>query len=150
MNAPSNLDRRPSRPSARRCARLRPARRAPAEQFANWLPYSAYLAPKIFVNRDSMGVMLELMPQSGADERMAEVLVSLYANCPPGTGIQFHLFGSAPGAQPSCATTPTCGSRTPIRPSRPRQWAARPATGTCSGSSPASASATCCRARRSR
>ena len=25
---------------------------------------------------------------------MAEVLVSLYANCPPGTGIQFHLFGS--------------------------------------------------------
>ena len=67
----------------------------PAEQFANWLPYSAYLAPeKIFVNRDSMGVMLELMPQSGADERMAEVLVSLYANCPPGTGIQFHLFGS--------------------------------------------------------
>ena len=67
----------------------------PAEQFANWLPYSAYLAAeKIFVNRDSMGVMLELMPQSGADERMAEVLVSLYANCPPGTGIQFHLFGS--------------------------------------------------------
>jgi conjugal transfer ATP-binding protein TraC len=67
----------------------------PAEQFANWLPYSGYLAAeKIFVNRDSMGVMLELMPQSGADERMAEVLISLYANCPPGTGIQFHLFAS--------------------------------------------------------
>ena len=50
----------------------------PAEQFANWLPYSSYLAAeKIFVNRDSMGVMLELMPQSGADERMAEVLISL-------------------------------------------------------------------------
>jgi conjugal transfer ATP-binding protein TraC len=32
----------------------------PAEQFANWLPYSAYLAAeKIFVNRDSMGFMLE-------------------------------------------------------------------------------------------
>jgi conjugal transfer ATP-binding protein TraC len=68
---------------------------SPAEQFASWLPYSAYLATeKIFVNRDSMGVMLELMPQSGADERMAEVLISLYANCPPGTGIQFHLFAS--------------------------------------------------------
>lgn len=67
----------------------------PAEQFANWLPYSAYLAAeKIFVNRDSMGFLLELMPQSGADERMAEVLVSLYANCPTGTGIQFHLFAS--------------------------------------------------------
>ena len=68
---------------------------SPAEQFASWLPYSAYLrAEQLFVNRDSLGFLLELMPQSGADERMAEVLVSLYANCPPGTGIQFHLFGS--------------------------------------------------------
>lgn len=67
----------------------------PAEQFASWLPYSAYLAAeKIFVNRDSLGFMLEVMPQSGADDRMAEVLVSLYANCPSGTGIQFHLFAS--------------------------------------------------------
>ena len=68
---------------------------SPAEQFASWLPYSAYLrSEQLFVNRDSLGFMLELMPQSGADERMAEVLVSLYANCPPGTGLQFHLFGS--------------------------------------------------------
>ncbi|MBI5721056.1 MAG: type IV secretion system protein TraC [Burkholderiales bacterium] len=68
---------------------------SPAEQFASWLPYSAYLpAEQLFVNRDSLGFLLELMPQSGADERMAEVLVSLYANCPAGTGIQFHLFGS--------------------------------------------------------
>ncbi|MDR3368937.1 type IV secretion system protein TraC [Rhodoferax sp.] len=67
----------------------------PAEQFASWLPYCAYLATeKIFVNRDSLGFMLEVMPQSGADDRMAEVLVSLYANCPSGTGIQFHLFAS--------------------------------------------------------
>jgi len=68
---------------------------SPAEQFASWLPYSAYLSDeKIFVNRDSLGFMLEVMPQSGADDRMAEVLVSLYANCPTGTGIQFHLFAS--------------------------------------------------------
>nr|WP_297383297.1 type IV secretion system protein TraC [uncultured Roseateles sp.] len=67
----------------------------PAEQFAAWLPYSAYLADeKLFVNRDSLGFMLEVMPQSGADERMAEVLISLYSTCPPGTGIQFHLFAS--------------------------------------------------------
>jgi conjugal transfer ATP-binding protein TraC len=73
----------------------------PAEQFANWLPYSAYLAAeKIFVNRDSMGFLLELMPQSGADERMAEVLVSLYANCPTGTGIQLHLFASPQVSEP--------------------------------------------------
>jgi type IV conjugative transfer system lipoprotein TraV len=98
MNAPHSDPpfHRPSRPRGRRSASpsAQPVD-TPAEQFANWLPYSAYLAPeKIFVNRDSMGVMLELMPQSGADERMAEVLVSLYANCPPGTGIQFHLFAS--------------------------------------------------------
>nr|MCU0923530.1 TraC family protein [Burkholderiaceae bacterium] len=68
---------------------------SPAEQFAAWLPYSAYLADEmLFVNRDSMGFMLEVMPQSGADERMAEVLISLYSTCPPGTGIQFHLFAS--------------------------------------------------------
>ena len=67
----------------------------PAEQFASWLPYSAYLADeKLFVNRDSLGFMLELMPQSGADDRMAEVLISLYSTCPPATGIQFHLFAS--------------------------------------------------------
>ena len=30
----------------------------PAEQFAAWLPYSAYLATeKLFVNRDSIGFM---------------------------------------------------------------------------------------------
>ena len=68
---------------------------SPAAQFAAWLPYSAYLADELlFVNRDSIGFMLELMPQSGADERMAEVLISLYSGCPPATGIQFHLFAS--------------------------------------------------------
>lgn len=68
---------------------------SPAEQFAAWLPYMGYLdAEKIFANRDGMGFMLEVMPQSGADDRMAEVLVSLYANCPAGTGVQLHLFAS--------------------------------------------------------
>lgn len=68
---------------------------SPAEQFAAWLPYMGYLdAERIFANRDGMGFMLELMPQSGADDRMAEVLVSLYANCPAGTGVQVHLFAS--------------------------------------------------------
>ena len=66
-----------------------------AEQFASWLPYSAYIgSEQIFVNRDGLGFMLEITPQSGADERMVEVLVSLYASCPAGTGIQFNLFAS--------------------------------------------------------
>jgi conjugal transfer ATP-binding protein TraC len=69
---------------------------SPAEQFASWLPYRAYCRDdKLFVNRHgSLGFMLEVMPQSGADERMVEVLLSLYTNCPKDTGIQCHLFGS--------------------------------------------------------
>lgn len=68
---------------------------SPADQFASWLPYISYLdEEQLFVNRDGIGFMLEVMPQSGADDRMVEVLISLYANCPPDTGIQFHLFGS--------------------------------------------------------
>ena len=67
-----------------------------AEQFAAWVPYSAYnvASDEIFVNRDSLGFLLEVMPQSGADDRMVEVLLSLYSTCPKGTGIQFHLFAS--------------------------------------------------------
>ncbi|WP_082568255.1 type IV secretion system protein TraC [Rhizobacter sp. Root1221] len=68
---------------------------SPADQFASWLPYQSYLEDeRLFVNRDGIGFMLEVMPQSGADDRMVEVLISLYANCPANTGIQFHLFGS--------------------------------------------------------
>src|SRR5689334_15704373 len=67
----------------------------PEDQFASWLPYLAYLAEeRLFVNRETLGFVLEVVPQSGADERMAEILVSLYATCPPGTGIQWMLFGS--------------------------------------------------------
>lgn len=66
-----------------------------SDQFASWLPYQSYLEDEqLFVNRDGIGFMLEVMPQSGADDRMVEVLISLYANCPPNTGIQFHLFAS--------------------------------------------------------
>lgn len=94
MNVPKNLP----GDGARLPARLPFQLTSPLEphaQFADWLPYSAWLAvDKIFVNREGMGFMLEVMPQSGADERMTEVLVSLYANCPAGTGIQFHLFAS--------------------------------------------------------
>ena len=68
---------------------------SPADQFASWLPYQSNLKDEnLFVNRDGIGFMLEVMPQSGADDRMVEVLISLYANCPASTGIQFHLFGS--------------------------------------------------------
>jgi conjugal transfer ATP-binding protein TraC len=68
----------------------------PPEQFASWLPYGAYIPDvELFVNRNGcLGFVLEVLPQCGADERMVEVLMSLYVNCPVGTGIQFHLFAA--------------------------------------------------------
>ena len=75
---------------------LRAGNDSPPEQFASWLPYGAYIPDvQLFVNRNGcLGFVLEVLPQCGADERMVEVLVSLYINCPVGTGIQFHLFGA--------------------------------------------------------
>src|SRR6266536_4647237 len=74
---------------------IRGGEEGPEDQFASWLPYSAYIPEeRLFVNRETLGFMLEVVPQSGADERMAEILVSLYATCPPGAGIQWMLFGS--------------------------------------------------------
>ena len=59
------------------------------------LPYSAYLDDeRIFVNPDSLGFCLELTPQSGADEEMAQILMPIFAGGRAGTGIQFHLLGS--------------------------------------------------------
>lgn len=68
----------------------------PSDQFASWLPYLAFIdSDKLFINRDnSLGFMLEVMPQSGANANMVEVLGSLYTNCPAKTGVQFHLFAS--------------------------------------------------------
>lgn len=72
-----------------------PAGHKSAHQFAGWLPYAAYLAQDaLFVNRHGSGFLLELMPQSGADERMVEVLLSLYAPLPAGASAQFSLFAS--------------------------------------------------------
>ena len=92
----------------KRLLKVGPKDESPADQFASWLPYLSYIEKdeggdsplarerdvKLFVNREGIGFMLEVMPQSGADERMVEVLLSLYSNCPKGTGVQYHLFAS--------------------------------------------------------
>lgn len=67
----------------------------PVNQFASWLPYRVYLPnEQLFVNRDSVGFLVEAMPQTGADLSMIEVLPSLYSTLPKGAGIQFTLFAS--------------------------------------------------------
>jgi conjugal transfer ATP-binding protein TraC len=65
------------------------------DQFTTWLPYSSFLPDdKIFVNNDTLGFVLEVLPQSGADERMTEILTSLFSTCGKGTSIQMTLLGS--------------------------------------------------------
>lgn len=61
------------------------------------LPYVGFLpAERVFTTNTGIGFCLELLPQSGANQEMADILSSLYASCPAGTGVQFHLF-SNPG-----------------------------------------------------
>ncbi|WP_157263901.1 type IV secretion system protein TraC [Azohydromonas aeria] len=68
---------------------------SPADRFASWLPYYSYFPhEQLFENKNGIGFLLEVMPQSGADERMVDVLRSFYAALPAGTGVQFSLFGS--------------------------------------------------------
>lgn len=99
---------------------------SPADQFASWLPYSAWLpSEQLFVNREGLGFILEVMPQSGADERMAEVLLSLYASCPPGTGVQFHLFAS-PHIRPTLRRYANLRIEDPDQAQKARRWG-RPA-----------------------
>lgn len=66
-----------------------------AEQFAQWLPYLVH-EPALggFVNQDSIGFVLELVPQTGADEEMAQILSALYASAPEDCAIQLTLFAS--------------------------------------------------------
>lgn len=64
-------------------------------RFADFLPYDSYLPEeKLFVNLDSLGFVVELMPQTGADLSMVQVLMSLFSAINKDTSIQFHLFGS--------------------------------------------------------
>src|ERR1700674_3931906 len=68
---------------------------SPVYQFASWLPYSVYLPrEQLFVNRDSIGFMIEATPQTGADDGMIDVLPSIYSTLPRGAGMQFSLFAS--------------------------------------------------------
>ncbi|MEO8152368.1 MAG: type IV secretion system protein TraC [Rhizobacter sp.] len=65
------------------------------DQFTSWLPYSSFMREeKIFVNNETIGFVLEVLPQSGADERMTEILTSLFGTCPKGSSIQMSLLAS--------------------------------------------------------
>ena len=62
---------------------------------SGWLPYSTWLPDtQLFVNTECLGFVIEVVPQTGADEEMAQVLKSLYAALPARAGVQFHCFAS--------------------------------------------------------
>ena len=61
----------------------------------SWLKYSACIEDRqVFVNDDSVAFALEIHPQTGADEEMAQILTALFNNALPDTGIQVQLLGS--------------------------------------------------------
>lgn len=64
-------------------------------QFSSYLPYRGWDdETQLFILGNQVGFCLELAPQSGSDQSMADILEGLMHNWPVGTGIQFHLFGT--------------------------------------------------------
>lgn len=64
-------------------------------QFATWLPYRSWDEETgLFILGSQIGFCLELAPQSGADQSMADILQGMLHGWPVGTGLQIHLFGT--------------------------------------------------------
>ena len=64
-------------------------------RLAGLLPYQSYDdAAQLFRLVDGFGYTIEASPQTGASMEMANILTSLYASTPTGTGIQIQMMGS--------------------------------------------------------
>jgi conjugal transfer ATP-binding protein TraC len=64
-------------------------------RIAGWLPYSSYRpAERVFINRDSVGFVLEVTPQTGANQDTADRLKGLYARLPTKATMQIQLWAS--------------------------------------------------------
>ena len=67
----------------------------PSDRLAYWLPYRAYdKAFEVFVNEDSIGCVIGITPQTGADQSMVDSLKGIYSILPDNSGQQFTLFAS--------------------------------------------------------
>ena len=79
----------------------------PIDRWAGWLPYSGWLPDERLIFLDSppgkqketdpveaVGFVLEILPQTGANQDMVNVLRSIFNGTPEGVGIQFNLFAS--------------------------------------------------------
>lgn len=66
---------------------------SPEYRLSNYLPYLSYSEENdIFINEESIGICLELMPNSGADSEMVNILHQIYTICPVGANLSFHLY----------------------------------------------------------
>ena len=67
----------------------------PDGRMGRWLPYDSYRRDvDIFTNLDSIGFVLEFVPQSGADSVMQQTLHSIYQRLPEGACVQTSIFAS--------------------------------------------------------
>ena len=79
-----------------------PSRGAEFNRFADLLPYTAYIAEEgLFViegdesgSVEALGFVLEMVPQTGAPQEMAEILTSVFLGVPEGTSYQWQLLAS--------------------------------------------------------
>ena len=64
-------------------------------RIASWLPYSAYRQEeRVFINHDSLGFVLAVVPQTGATNDTAERLKGLYVRLPTDATMQITLWAS--------------------------------------------------------
>ncbi|WP_080430244.1 type IV secretion system protein TraC [Burkholderia ubonensis] len=67
-----------------------------ASGFHEILKYDQYDdATGLFYNDNSVAFVLDVVPQTGADDEMVSRLSTLFTPIPPGTGVQWCLFGSS-------------------------------------------------------
>ena len=100
------------------CDGIRPFGTLKVDQFGSFLPYLTELDDNIFIIEgsdpsqiESLGYVLEIIPQTGVTTETAKHLESIIsADLPSGTGLQFTLFAS-PNIEP--ITTSYAASRTP-------------------------------------
>ena len=97
---------------------VRPSGAFKVDQFGSLLPYLTEIDEGYFlvqgatpVEIESVGYVLEIVPQTGVTQETAKHLESIVsADLPDGTGLQFTLFAS-PNIEP--ITTSYAASRTP-------------------------------------
>ncbi len=98
-----------------------------SSRIASWLPYRSYReGDKIFINRDSLGFVLECLPQTGADADTVDRLKGLFARLPTDGTLQFHLFAS-PNVSPVLREYANLRQLDPDSSDQARQRGGRPA-----------------------